>query len=461
MDLERLVATARQRRPQPMPPRERTVGGAFALAFLSAVVVLNAVIPHDRSANLLVIAGLVLVSAAAHRIPFEIGNGEAFPNQLVLIPMLCLAPLHLVPLLVALATLTARLPDFALKRVRPDRWVHSFGSSWCTIPPALIVGLFAPGPPSFSHIGVYAIALVGQVGVGLAEATLGDWLMYGTPPREVLQLAGWGYRIDVILTPAAYMVAGAAVVQPVAIAGILPLFWLLRTFSRERKERYAAALELNQAYRGTVMVLADVVEADDNYTADHCRSVVELAAAGGDELGLSYEDKQELEIAALLHDVGKIAIPNEILNKPSGLTDDEFDVMKTHAIEGEALLNRVGGRLGRVGEVVRSCHERWDGGGYPDGLAAEEIPLAARIVFCCDAYSAMTTDRPYRRAMSKETALEELARNAGSQFEPRVVSALTTVMANQGEALETETYSDAVRAVLAGHPSPSAVRLPA
>ena len=99
---------------------------------------------------------------------------------------------------------------------------------------------------------------------------------------------------------------------------------------------------------------------------------------------------------ALLHDVGKIVIPKEILNKPGALSDDEFELMKTHTIEGQVLLDRVGGLLGRVGAVVRSCHERWDGHGYPDGLAGYEIPLAARIVFACDAYNAMTTDRPYR-----------------------------------------------------------------
>jgi HD-GYP domain-containing protein (c-di-GMP phosphodiesterase class II) len=299
---------------------------------------------------------------------------------------------------------------------------------------------------------------VGQVGVGLAEATLGDWLMYGTPPKEVLRLAGWGYRIDMILTPAAYMVAGAAVKQPIAVAGILPLFWRLRTFSRERKERYAAALELNQTYRGTVMVLADVVEAEDNYTADHCRSVVELAAAVGDELGLSYEDKQELEIAALLHDVGKIVIPNDIINKPGALDDAEFELMKTHTIEGQVLLDRVGGLLGRVGQIVRSCHERWDGNGYPDGLAGYEIPMAARIVFACDAYSAMTTDRPYRAAMSRETALEELWANAGSQFDPRVVSALSHVI-RSGFSLGRSPAQE-VRALLAKRSAPSGPRAP-
>src|SRR5437764_9558143 len=166
-----------------------------------------------------------------------------------------------------------------------------------------------------------------------------------------------------------------------------------------------------------------------------------------------------MEIIAMLQNIGRIPTHMQILNKPAALTDEEFEVMKTHTIEGQALLSRVGGRLGRVGEIVRSCHERWDGGGYPDGLKGEEIPVAARIVFCCDAYSAMTTNRPYRRAMSSETALEELARNAGSQFEPRVVEALTSVI-REGAATEAEPYSDAVRAVLAGRPAPNAIRLP-
>jgi HD-GYP domain-containing protein (c-di-GMP phosphodiesterase class II) len=124
--------------------------------------------------------------------------------------------------------------------------------------------------------------------------------------------------------------------------------------------------------------------------------------------------------------------------------------MKTHTIEGQFMLDRVGGVLGRVGEIVRSCHERWDGAGYPDGLRGEEIPLASRIVFACDAYHAMTSDRVYRRAMSPATALEELALHAGTQFDPVVVAALARVV-ERGEPLASATTDD-VRAVLAGSP---------
>ena len=176
------------------------------------------------------------------------------------------------------------------------------------------------------------------------------------------------------------------------------------------------------------MLLSDVLEFEDEYTAQHSRSVVDLVNAVADELGIAPDERQELEFAAMLHDVGKISIPKEILHKPAALTAQEFEVIRHHTIEGQFMLDRVGGLLGRVGEVVRSCHERWDGFGYPDGLSGEEIPIAARIVFACDAYNAMTTDRPYRQAMSREAAVAELVANTGAQFDPKIVDALTTVV---------------------------------
>ena len=231
-----------------------------------------------------------------------------------------------------------------------------------------------------------------------------------------------------------------------------PLVWLLAIFSRERQERYAAALELHRAYRGTVMLLSDVVEFDDPYTAAHSRSIVDLVHAVADELGIRQERRQEIEFAALLHDVGKIAIPKEILNKPAALTDAEFEVMKTHTIEGQFMLDRVGGLLGRVGEVVRSCHERWDGTGYPDGLRGEEIPFESRLVFACDAYNAMTTDRVYRDALSRDEAIVELLAGAGTQFDPGVVDTLISVVHDLEGGI---TPADEVRAVLASAPVPA------
>ena len=170
-----------------------------------------------------------------------------------------------------------------------------------------------------------------------------------------------------------------------------------------------------------------MVEADDAYTGLHSQDVVSLVLAVADELGLDGRERREAEFTALLHDVGKVKIPNEIINKPGKLTDEERAIINTHTIEGERMLERIGGLLGDVGRLVRSCHERWDGGGYPDGLAGERIPLVARIVCTCDAFSAMTTDRSYRKAMSREEALEELRRCAGTHFDPRVVDALVDV----------------------------------
>jgi HD-GYP domain-containing protein (c-di-GMP phosphodiesterase class II) len=459
MDLEGLVAEARERRPQPMPARERAVAAGMAFAFLGATAGLAALLPNDRGSDLLTLVALVFLYALTMRAQFEIGSGVASPTTLAFVPMLFLAPLHVVPLLVAIGQLVSRVPDFVLKRSHPDRWLFAFSDNWFALGPVAVLGLVAAGPPSADHVPAYLVALAAMILLGLANAVVGDVLMYGTPVMQTMRLAGWAYGIGAILTPVAFMVATVSVDHVYALAAVVPLLWLLGVFSKERKERYAAALELNQTYRGTVMVLADVVEADDNYTAYHCRSVVELAASVGQELRLDPNALQELEIAALLHDVGKIAIPKEILNKPARLTDAEFELMKTHTVEGQALLDRIGGRLARVGAIVRSCHERWDGRGYPDGLLGEEIPLPARIVFACDAYSAMTTDRPYRESMGREAAIEELRANAGSQFEPRVVQALIKV-AMEIDTGAAESYGDAVRAVLAAQ-SPAPVPIEA
>ena len=151
-------------------------------------------------------------------------------------------------------------------------------------------------------------------------------------------------------------------------------------------------------------------------------------------LGLSPRDRRDAEFAALLHDVGKVRIPNEIINKRGALTAEERAVIETHTIEGERMLHRVGGLLGSVGRIIRSCHERYDGSGYPDGLAGEQIPFVARIVACCDAFNAMTTDRPYRAALPHSEAVAELERNRGTQFDPRVVDALMVTLERRESA---------------------------
>jgi diguanylate cyclase (GGDEF)-like protein/putative nucleotidyltransferase with HDIG domain len=184
--------------------------------------------------------------------------------------------------------------------------------------------------------------------------------------------------------------------------------------------------ELENTFFTTLAVLSDALESKDAYTAAHARDVADLTDEVGVALGLDPVQMRTLRYGALLHDIGKIAIPTEILTKPSKLTEDEFEVIKQHTVIGARMLERIP-FFDDVHPVVRSAHERWDGRGYPDGLATSEIPLEARIVCACDAFHAMTSDRPYRDAMPVVDAVAELRRNAGRQFDPTVVDALVQV----------------------------------
>ncbi len=148
---------------------------------------------------------------------------------------------------------------------------------------------------------------------------------------------------------------------------------------------------------------------------------------------------RNLEFGALLHDVGKIAIPKDIINKPGKLDPQEWDVIRTHTIEGQKMLDRVGGFMREVAVIVRSHHERWDGSGYPDGLAGAEIPLEARIISCCDTWNAMRTDRAYRKALSYDAAMAELWAASGTQLDPAIVAVLVPVLAGEAELPEAVT----------------------
>jgi HD-GYP domain-containing protein (c-di-GMP phosphodiesterase class II) len=173
--------------------------------------------------------------------------------------------------------------------------------------------------------------------------------------------------------------------------------------------------------------LAAAVSARDQYTAEHSEAVVELAIDVGRKLDLDGDALGRLEAAARLHDVGKLAVPDAVLLKPGPLDEREWSVMRQHPTWGADLLGRVPG-MERVSEIVRAEHERWDGRGYPLGLHDAQIPIEARVVFACDAFHAMTSDRPYRRALARTTAVEELIEGAGSQFDPAVVEALLDVL---------------------------------
>ncbi|HEX8714134.1 MAG TPA: HD-GYP domain-containing protein, partial [Solirubrobacteraceae bacterium] len=181
--------------------------------------------------------------------------------------------------------------------------------------------------------------------------------------------------------------------------------------------------DLERTFTTTLTALMSTVEAKDDYTASHEEQVGELAERVAARLGVSAPRAVDVRHAALLHDVGKVAVPSEILSKPAPLTDAEWVTMRSHAEIGGELVARIPA-FAHLAEAVRASHERWDGGGYPDGLAGERIPLAARIIAACDTYEAIVTDRPYRAASPPEDAARELLRVAGGQLDPSVVDAL-------------------------------------
>jgi diguanylate cyclase (GGDEF)-like protein len=190
---------------------------------------------------------------------------------------------------------------------------------------------------------------------------------------------------------------------------------------------------LERTFLSTVEALANALEASDELTSRHARWITDLALRVGEELGLEHGELKRLELGALFHDIGKLGIPTSILMKPGPLTAEERAIVETHPVLGERILAPIE-QLGEVRRIVRSCHERFDGTGYPDGTRGEEIPIESRIVLACDAYHAMTTDRPYRKALDVAEARQQLEEGAGTQFDPAVVAALLEVLERWGQA---------------------------
>jgi len=428
-ELEQLFAHGRERATLAANGRERMVEVAIALAFLAVALPMAFLIPADRTLDVAALAILASAYIIACQAQFDIADGYTVPTQLVLVPMLFLLPTPAVPLIVSLSWTLGRSVDFASGRISVYRAFHVFGDCWHAVGPALV--LIVAGAQTFSWDAwpVYAVALLAQLVFDFVATAVRANLIEGASPHRELRLLAPVYGLDAALAPIGLLVAFASIqVGPAVCLLIIPLAAVLAVLSREREARIEQALELSRAYQGTAMLLGDVVEADDAYTGSHSRGVVELSLAVADGLKLDSRRRRNIEFAALLHDVGKIAVPKEIINKPGPLDDEEWKIMHRHTIEGEAMLDRVGGVLADVGRIVRSSHEHFDGGGYPDGLAGEEIPIEARIVTCCDAFSAMTTTRSYRKAMSQDVALAELQGCAGTQFDPDVVVALVAVV---------------------------------
>ncbi|MDQ3675793.1 MAG: HD-GYP domain-containing protein [Actinomycetota bacterium] len=423
----RLVEEARSRVATKMEHRELVAQALEAVLFVSAAGLLLVLAPIG-SVSVTELVLLVLTMALLGRLEFEIGTGFTVPTQLAFVPMLFFLPPAIVPLAVAAALALDRLPDIVAGRRHPQRLLSVLGDALFAVGPAAVFAAAGIESPSLADWPVYLLALVAQLAGDFACSTTREWIARGVAPRQQLDVLREVWLVDVLVTPTGLLAAYATTQQQHAYMFVLPLGVLLKVFARERHGRIGNAIELSAAYRGTALLLGDVIENDDAYTGRHSEGVVAVALAIADELRLGEQERRLVEFGAMLHDIGKISTPKEILNKPGPLDVAERELMRDHVVTGQRMLDRVGGTLHDVGEVVRASHERFDGRGYPDGLAGEAIARPARIIAVADTYSAMTTVRPYRPALTHETALAELRANAGTQFDPEIVEAALTVL---------------------------------
>src|SRR5437764_348706 len=299
--------------------RGRTLSSAvvWTIGFFTVAAALVAFVPTQRSASAVTIAALIVAYALASRIQFEVRTGYAMATQIVLVPILFLAPLTWAPFIVCAASALSRAFDVVRGRILADRLLLAPVYSWHAFGPVIVLLAAGDRPPQIDHWPVYVVALAAQFGVDLVASGGRDWYARGVPPWTQLRFMGLAFLVDAALAPIGLLASLAAFDNTWAIAAVLPLLGLLQLFANERQVR-----------------------------------------------------------------------------------------------------------------IVRSCHEDWDGTGYPDRLAGDDIPLVARIVRCCDAFSAMTTDRPYRRARPAADALAELRRCSGADFDPRVVEALAASIAD-------------------------------
>jgi HD-GYP domain-containing protein (c-di-GMP phosphodiesterase class II) len=421
---DELVRDARARYAQERLELRATAAFTAGAVAVTSGVVATAIFLHGGPAfSLLRLAFFVALYTVVSRVEFEVGAGLAVPTEIVLVPMIFALPIGLVPAAVLAALLLRTAWDRPFPLRDPSRIAPRIIGAAHTLGPVLLIGLAHGLPLRWSAWPIYVAALGLQFAGDFASALL-DASVNNVKVSTLVGFVWLAYAVDAALAPIGLAVAIATRPATYLAVIVLPLVLLLRSFSRERERRIDGALELSDAYRGTAFLLGDVVEADDAYTGSHSRHVVELVLSVAGELKLSPSDRRDAEFVALLHDVGKIRIPSEIINKPGALNAEERAIIETHTTEGERMLEQVGGLIGHVGRLVRSCHERWDGAGYPDRLAGTQIPLIARIVCACDAFSAMTTDRPYRAALTRNEALAELARCSGTQFDPQVVAAI-------------------------------------
>jgi len=426
LEEQQLLAESLRRAGSRLNARERAGGLVVGLGFIAAVAALWVTTPptdFDAGPAALCIAVLTLATMVKFDTPF----GFTVPTQLAYVPLVFAVPVAIAPIAVVAGLAIARIRDVVSGEIRPSRLLFTPGNAWFSIGPAVVFSVSGVAPAN-ARPALLLAALAAQFLTDFIASSVRYGIAQEASLVSQLRESWWVYAIDAALSCVGLLAAKDVTSYPIAVLALLPMLGILAMFATERRERLHSLLELNDAYHGTALMLGDVVEADDGYTGEHCKSVVTLAMEVGQRLGLATIQQRNLEFGALLHDIGKIAIPKDIINKPGALDPDEWALMKTHTVEGQRLLDRVGGFMQEIGVIVRSHHERWDGAGYPDGLAGDAIPIESRIISCCDSWNAMRTDRVYRPALTHEAALAELRAGSGTQFDPRVADVLRTIV---------------------------------
>ncbi len=411
-----------------MSRRELAWGAGRAAVFLVGASALALFADSGRAFEWDIALILLVFYAVLWNIELEIGLGAAVPTLLATTPMLFLLPPEYVPLL----CLGAALASECRSRQGAVRWL--LGTTWsqfAVLGPTVVLLAAGASAANWSDWPLYVVAIGSFVLVDVSVTML--------QMRVVLRRRG-GSRDFLVGSGADVLFALVAFLGTVASAGfryafVIPFSLALvsAALNRERRVRVDKAAELSDAYKGTALLLGEMIDADDGYTGYHSRGVVELTVAVAVQLGLSERDCQLAEFAALLHDVGKVKVPKEILHKAGPLSSEEWDVIRRHPGDGADMLAGAGGFLAEVAEVVRHHHERYDGTGYPARLAGTDIPLIARIVCVCDSFSAITTDRAYRRGRPVNEALAEIQAHRGTQFDPAAVAALNSVLEREAE----------------------------
>jgi hypothetical protein len=438
--LTHLLSAWRKRLAAPMEDRESVVVGTLALGYLAAALALAFALPSGRELEPVVVLGLLAASVGVSLIRFDVGAGYVCAEQLVYVPLLFFAPLPLVLLLVPVAYALSDLPDFLAGRAHRDRWMNALADSWFAIGSVTVLGLFAPGAPQLELAPVYLGALAAQVGLGTSAALAREYFVGRLSVRDELRSAAAAYQLDVMLSPIGLALAfAAAELGPVALLAILPvaggLFWLAR-FHRERCDRLVAE---HEAYWRRFLRDARRLERSAKlHVSEDWRCMPELALAVGAELRLDMEARASVAQAAQAAS-RRITVAAHAEGREHAHAAERRLRLAAALIEGRLYQARAEGIASRrvfdrfrdQAELVRLSSERFDGRGSPEGLRGEEIPLGARILACCGAYSSMTAGTDDRAPMSAEIAVEELRRAAGTRFDPAVVGALSRALRHQ------------------------------